>query len=308
VVFALSLVAGHALGRDDEERAKTLFFEGHTAADQGDHETACTKFAESLALFRRASTLLNLGECSEKLGRLADALRYWRQGAALVESNDARLELAKQRVAELDLRVPRLRVALPPQLPSQAVITLDGAVVTVEQLTDELRLDAGPHALGLTAPECRPTEVPVELAEGADQSVSLYLGEPLVTRPGQTPSGAPAEDHTQRTVAFVMGAVGVAGLVVGAVTGGLALDRKGTVEDYCQDDLCTNQAGVDAAASGRTLAIVSTVGFAAGGALLGTGVVLLLTSGGGEGEDGDATALRPTLSPTSVGLSARWRF
>ena len=151
-MVATLLMFEPALGSDDEQRAKELFFEGHAAADRGDHQTACAKFTESLALFRRASTLLNLGECSEKTGRLANALRYWREGAALLESGDARMALAKQRVSELDGQVPRLQIRVPPELPSQTVISLDGAAITLKSLSKEQRLDPGPHTLRLTAP------------------------------------------------------------------------------------------------------------------------------------------------------------
>ena len=96
------LLSSAGQAEDREERAKQLFFEAHEATDRGDDATACRKFEESLLLFRRASTLLNLGECSERLGKVATALRYWTQAAALLESSDPRMALTKQHIARVD--------------------------------------------------------------------------------------------------------------------------------------------------------------------------------------------------------------
>jgi hypothetical protein len=68
-------------------------------------------------------------------------------------------------------------------------------------------------------------------------------------------------------------------VVLGAVTGGLALGEKTTVAADCNaHEVCKSQAGVDAAQRGKALATASTVGWVVGLAGLGAGVGLLIAS------------------------------
>jgi hypothetical protein len=311
LVLTLSLVSGRALADDDETRARELFFAGHEAADRGDHATACEKFGQSLELFRRVSTLLNLGKCSEELGDITAALAYWTEGAALLEPQDPRMTLAKERIAALETRVPVLSVAIDP-VPAGAVLTVDGephAPAGVEGL----RLPPGAHRLELRAPGREPVTEEVTLAEGEQRRVSLAPGPPLAPPSPLPPPAAtvmtPAADEGLSGIqvgGIVVGAVGLGGVVLGAVTGGMVLSRKSTVDDLCADDVCTDQKGIDAAQSGSTLATVSTVGFVAGGAALTAGVLMIVLGEQVAGDDGVAAI--PVIGPGRAGLTmvGRW--
>lgn len=82
----------------------------------------------------------------------------------------------------------------------------------------------------------------------------------------------------QRIATYVVGGVGVAGLVFGSVTGGLMLSKKSVVDAKCNDvGICTDREGVDAANHARTLANLSTVGWTIALAGVGTATVLFLT-------------------------------
>ena len=123
------------------------------------------------------------------------------------------------------------------------------------------------------------------------------MGAPLVAG-GVTPSDAqPARQPSSHTAAYVIGGVGLAGLVTGVVAGLLVLDRKHTVDDNCHDHVC-NQTGLDATSSGKTLGIVSTVGFVAGGVGLGAATYLFLAAPP-PGENSRAGAYL-------VGIRAKW--
>jgi hypothetical protein len=79
----------------------------------------------------------------------------------------------------------------------------------------------------------------------------------------------------------VAGGLGLAGLVVGGITGGLALSKSGETEDQCRDAsdgvaLCTHEGKV-AGDAAKTLGLVSTIGFGVGIAGVGVAAVLLLT-------------------------------
>ena len=263
-------------------------------------------FPRVFCLFRRASTLLNLGACSDRLGLLADALRYWREGTALLESADPRLAFAKQRVVELDARVPRLRVDLAAEIPVGTVITLDDVAVTRDELADEMRLDAGSHRFELDAPGHASASVEVHLSERTHETVKLELGHAPPT-PAQT-FLAVAEPSDSRSVwGFVAAGLGFSGIAAGAITGGLVLDRKTTVDELCGAHTCSSQAGVDAATSGRDLAIASSVSFAVGGAATLASIVLLATTDWSP-DAGDGAVVVPAVSPGFYGLTLQGAF
>jgi hypothetical protein len=297
LVVCASLWARPAAAQADaEERARVLFTEGRDAMDRGDYATACQKFDESLRIFRRASMLLNLGACNEKLGRLATALRYWREGLSALQITDReRVQKAKEEIAALEQRAPRVVLVLPGDLPSQSIVAVDGAALERERASEPIYLDPGEHTLTLDAPGRRQWRAAVHLREGEEVRLEVALGEPIAPDVVTVSE----DDGAQALLGWVIGGVGAAGIVMGAVTGGLVLDRKATVEELCTaEDLCSDQAGVDAASEGRAFAVASTVGFIAGAALVGIGVLLIVTA-----DDGGAEV---ALSPS--GLSLRGRF
>ncbi len=120
--------------------------------------------------------------------------------------------------------------------------------------------------------------------------------------PVETHATGPAEGTTQRTAGLVVGGVGVAGLVVGAVFGIVA---KSTYNDALKDcpggtNACTPD-GVSGGSNAHSQAAVSTVGFIAGGALAAAGIVLYFTAPHG-------VAVTPSVGMNSagVGLSGSW--
>jgi hypothetical protein len=289
-----------AHAQDHETRAKELFFKGHEAADRGDHASACESFRESLKYFRRVSTLLNLGKCSDAIGQIAEALRYWTEAAALLEPTDARMTLAKKRIDDLEERVPQLTLQLPAQLPDGSVVELDGVVLPPQRYRAALRLNPGVrYEVSLLTPGHAPTRESVELAPSERRQLTLAPGLAVKKEPRAPAPTQPSGLSGIQVGGIAIGAVGLAGLVAGGITGGLVLDRKATVETHCANDVCTDPEGIDAADSGRTLATVSTVAFIAGGALLGTGILMLIL---GDGTTEPATATF-TLAPGRAGLT-----
>src|SRR5262249_44319433 len=115
----------------------------------------------------------------------------------------------------------------------------------------------------------------------------------------------PPASTTRRLAGLVVGGAGVAGLIVGGITGGLTFAKTGEVEKACPiPDKCTVE-GVAIADTARTFGLVSTISFIAGGALAATGVVLVLTS---RSSTTPQTALTPVVLPGGAGLSAQGRF
>ena len=80
----------------------------------------------------------------------------------------------------------------------------------------------------------------------------------------------------------MLGGVGAVALATGAVTGILALNHKADIESHCAkagDKYLCDPAHVDAAHSGKTLAVVSSITLPSGLALAALGATLFLTAG-----------------------------
>jgi hypothetical protein len=126
------------------------------------------------------------------------------------------------------------------------------------------------------------------------------------------PASEPAPGEGRKTGAYVAGGIGVAGIVVGSVTGILVLSKKGTVKDNCTGGAC-NDAGLDAANSGKALATVSDIGFGIGLAGLAVGAIFLLTgndSSSAAAEHARVARWQPVLISGNgllgTGLSKHW--
>lgn len=106
---------------------------------------------------------------------------------------------------------------------------------------------------------------------------------PAKPPPAKPPAPAPAPDQGPsglRVVTYVAGGLGVAGLIVGSVTGWMALDASGVAADNCRDvspDRARCQPdGLEAGNRAKQLGLVSTVGFGAGVALAGASALVFL--------------------------------
>ena len=103
--------------------------------------------------------------------------------------------------------------------------------------------------------------------------------------PGPRAAAVPAPAQTTEPsesaplVAYVAGAIGLSGLSVAAVTGFLAMNQQGVVEDHCSPTvrLCDGQ-GRQASETGRTLRDISTAAAIVGGIGVGLSAYLFLTA------------------------------
>jgi hypothetical protein len=280
VVLGLAPRLASADGRDPTG-AEALFLAGRDAVERKDYATACPKFAESDRLDPAAGTLINLADCEEHIDRPAAAWGHWKAAIDLLEPSDPRLPTCKERAAAVEKRVTRLVLKLRPGSPAGTRVMRDGSEIGPAALGIAIPQEPGEHALLVTAPGHKTRETSLVLAEGEVKELVLDTGEleavpaPIVTPP-VVPEAPPSS--TAKTLGVVLVGAGLAGLAVGTTTGIMALSKNSDVEDNCFPVGVCNERGHDAASSGRTLAIVSTIGFSAGATLLGVGAVLFLTA------------------------------
>jgi hypothetical protein len=309
-MFALAVVCaapGSARAQaHDPAAAEMLFRDGRAAAQKGDWETACPKFRESQRLDPAAGTLLNLADCEEHRGKVATSWELFRQLIDVLPSGDERLALAKQRAGALEKRLPRLIVRLAPDAPTGTRVRRNDVELSDASFGSPLPVDPGVYAVVVTAPGRQRTEAKITVAEGATASLDVSAGPPapdVALIPVVEPH--PSQRGSSHTAGWVIGGFGVAGLVMGTVAGIATLSHKSTVDDNCNPDTkkC-NSTGYDAAQSGKTLGLLTTIGLAAGAAGVGIGAYLLLSGS----SEPTSTRVGAELSPGGATFAVQRSF
>jgi hypothetical protein len=267
VAAALLLISAHAGAAPDEASAEAHFRAGRAALAQGNYAEACARFSESQRLDPAPGTLLNLGECKQRLGLFASAWEHYTAASALL-GVDPRKELAKQKLMEIEPQLSRLTLVLAPGSAAGAIVTRDGTVLREGELGVAVRLDRGEHRVVVSAPGHAPRTFTLDLPTAESRTLLVEPG-PSLTAPRA--SGL-------RTVGIVVGTAGLASLGVGVAAGLLTMQRQRTVEAHCVNQLCDPE-GVSAASQGKTWSAVSTATFAAGLAGIGAGVVMVVVGG-----------------------------
>ena len=284
--FLFSLFITSIASGQEHERARQLFVECRTAEDAGDLVKACLRCSESFDLVPSQATASALSRCEEGQGRVATALRRERAGLKLLRPTDknyeARAAVAKKRIEELQARVPRLVFTWP----KGQTVTVKIDNEPLDAGTGSFEVDAGAHEIVVSAVGHAPRRTSHTVAEREKLPIELMVGPPLTARKPspEAVQSEPAGGDDQRIAAYVVGGVGILGVVGFAITGGLVLDKMNTVADECvegvdgADGICRTQAGADAAAAGRTLNIINIVSLAVGIVGIGTGLALYLTA------------------------------
>ncbi|HYQ01754.1 MAG TPA: hypothetical protein VER96_23940 [Polyangiaceae bacterium] len=288
--------AARAQESRDPAAAEELFRQGRAAAEKRDYLTACTKFRESNRLDAALGTLFNIADCEEKIGRFATSWTLFREVAQRLPSDDERRGIALQRAQALEPRVPRLLVHLTPAARSDIEVRRDGVVLGSASLDTWLPVDPGEHVVIVTAPGTDSASFVARIGEGERSQLDVGVGSPSAeSKPGE--GSVPKREGVNHTAAYLVGGLGVAGLVTGIVAGVLVLDRKSTVDKNCTDHLC-NQAGYDAAQSGKTLGVVTTVGLITGAVGLGGATYLFLSA--------PSPTEKSHSGAYTVGIRAKW--
>ena len=278
----------------DSAAAEALFKKGVDEMTAGHFDVACPAIAESQRLDPRPGTLFTLAECEAKAGKIATALVHYEDYLHLVDTlpdaqkqrHAQRADIAKAQRKALSPEVPTLTLAPPKDAPADLKVTRDGTELSAASLGVALPVDPGEHVIVTSAGNGPKTEQRITLAKRDKKTLDLRFEKAGAGAPAPTAtsdSGPPPAGDTgpskQRIAAYVTGGVGIAALALGGVTGGLALAQKGTVDASCPNKVC-NAEGLAALDQGRTMGLVSTVGFGVGAAGVIAAVVLLVTDKG----------------------------
>jgi hypothetical protein len=305
----------------DAATAGALFDKGVSDMQSGHFDSACPALEESQQLDPHPGTLFTLAECQAKWGKVASAVQHYQDYADLVSRLPAgqqarhreRVGVAKAQLSKLKPSVPTLALVLPPTAPAETTVTRNGVALQGAALGLALPVDPGQYLIVTRLPGGTEHTVTVSVALGDAKRVELDVSQPAAPNaPVAVPSAAPLADSAppaeskrrSNTPAYVVGGVGVLGIAVGSVTGILVFGKKSTVKDECAGTTCS-ASGVSAANSGKTLAIVSDIGFGVGIVGLATSAVLLLTRPKAETSAGaPAARWEPALASTPGGAWA----
>ncbi len=274
--------------------AQALFEEGKKLASAGNYAAACPKFAESQKLDPGAGTLLHLGNCYEKTGRTASAWATYidAASAAKAQGRNDWADNAKTRAGALEPRLSRVTIVVKERAPGLEV-RRDDVVLSEGAFGVALPVDPGERTFEATAPGKKKWHATFTLKEGqklevvvpplaADATASAAAGAGAGATVRPPPGDTSGKEHGggARTAGFVLAGVGAAGLVVGGVTGLMAMNKNSRSKELCPTEgACANRDGIDANDSAKTFGTISTISFIAGGALAATGVVLILVGG-----------------------------
>jgi len=341
-LIAIGLALGLGLGRpvfaqehgQHRAAAESLFNEAIGLMEAGDDAKACPKLEESQKLDPAPGTLMYLGECYDRIGRVASAWAAFNSAAsaAAAARQRERVATAKKRAGDIAPKVPRLVIVVPADAKADGLaITRDGIAVGEAGFGAAVPVDPGEHVVKATAPgrqawshsvtaaadgQTATVTVPALGAapKGAEPEAGSGEHGPASTSGAGTPSkeGSSGSSGTAQLVAgVVVGGVGLVGLVIGTVLGVQAKSRESDSEAYCApaDPTRCVQEGVDLIDRARTAATISNVGFIAGGVLVVGGLVLVLTAPSGSDDAASGSSARGTLQlgpmagPTVAGLS-----
>jgi hypothetical protein len=189
------------------------------------------------------------------------------------------------------------------RLDGRAIEMDPGARVFVFKTADGRRVEQ--HALVKEGERSQVVAATFPKTAGAESQPAPATAVPLTAPPA--PEAAP-QGPPWRTVGWIAGGVGIAGLVVGSAFGIAAINNnnESNANGACSGSFCTSS-GLSSRHSAQDDATASTVAFVAGGVLVAAGVVLVLAAPA-TGPSRGRLQLGPLLGQNSAGatLGGSW--
>lgn len=268
----------------DPVGAEALFNSAMALLDKGDWPAACAKLQASQELDPAVSTLVKLAQCKEHEGKLAEAWYLLQEAYKLNRAKEDQQAKRRQELeaytskllAEIEPRVPKLRVVIS-NAPDGMKVSRDGAEIPLSTLGQSLPANPGAHSILVEARGFVTARRSFTLAEGQALDVSIDLQRETarpVPAPAyttvDTPIAEASHGASRRTIGFVLGGVGVAGLLTAGVLGGVTLAKVGAA--------APDESGNDARAAARSTQTAAFIASGVGVAALGTGIIVIVSA------------------------------
>jgi hypothetical protein len=261
----------------------------------GQYEQARDKLDKAYAIATVPTLGLWSGRALRQLGLWLEAEARFREtiGLGIPDVAPDQVELQKQAVAEargelgsLTPAIPRVVIELAGARWADANVSLDGQSVSGDE--PEKRLNPGAHHLEGHVGVQR-QEVNLRLKSGDARTVVLHFRDVAPMAADSNIDGRVNATDWRQIAGWSALGVGGAGLILGTVTGIVAMNEKGDIDDSanCVDNRCSPAENglVDRYNSHRSL---SSFGFIAGGVLAATGITILVLAGSSESPRAEA--------------------
>lgn len=320
------LLLSHAAHADpsptEKAAAEALFQKGVELMAAGKTADACDKFSGSQELDPALGTVLRLADCYERMDKTASAWALFEQAAAMARTQNQpdRVKIASERAQSVEQRLSKLEVAVHPAMKTgQLQITLNGVAIPPGTWDAALPVDPGSVTVAASAPGYEPFKTTIDVARGPS-SVRVQIPE---LRPAATPveaatpvTAAVPPPPTQKgsngakIAGYTLGGVGLAGLALGGIFAYLAHDKNQDSLDQCRQGApneCT-QEGVALREDAQSNATIATVATIAGGALLATGITVLVLAPSSKEASASAPGFRARAQVTPTGLRLSGEF
>lgn len=289
----------------DIAQARQLGGQAQAAFDAGNFAESEKLWAAARNLYPVAPTLsLGLARTQAKLGKFVQAqenynriIREWGNNASPPPAFAAAVEAAKAEVGAVSAKTANVVINV--EGATNPTVTIDGSPVPAAALGLRRPVDPGEHKVHAEAPGYKPADATFSVTEGGNAEAKLKLEKDpnaAVVPPagGGTPAGnqnpgdpnggsmtADTKGGSNKTLAIVALGVGGVGLVVGGITGAMAMGKASDLDGKCPDGKCDATRNPDVQSdidSYKTLGLISTIGFVVGVVGVGAGVVLWVTS------------------------------
>jgi hypothetical protein len=311
-IAAAMALSANAFAQTDDEKAtaRALGQEGQAALDKGDAKTAEDRFHRAVMIFDGAKApvppTLILGyargaaqnkhfiAAEEAYNRMIRAGLPPGAPAPFVKA----LEDAKREIDNVTPHIARVTISVTGC--DAPTVTLDGATVPSMMFGIKKPVDPGTHEIRASAAGCKTSTSSFTVDDGKESTANVTLEKessavatnptttnptttnptttnPTTTNPTTTTPTTPSESgggSGLKIAGIVTLGVGGAGLIVGAITGGLALGDHSDISNGCPDPKncpASLQGKID---SYHTMGTISTIGFVAGGILAAAGIVM----------------------------------
>ena len=304
----------------DIAQARALGQQAQAAYDAVNYPESERLWAAAAKLYPAAPTLtLGLARAQNKNGKLVAAqesynriIREWSPQPSPPPAFKDALEAARAEMPLVAARVASVIITV--DGPTTPIVSIDGAPVSSAALGSKRPVDPGAHVVKASADGFKAVEQSFQVAEGGSAELKLKLEAatpavvPVALPPPQTtapiasaPPPAASPSDGRKTAAIVAFGVGGAGLVLGAVTGVLAIGKHSDIKSACGGSTCPSSEASDIS-SYKTMGTLSTVGFVVAGAGAAAGVVLVLTAP----KDSTSAWIGPYIGGSEAGVIGRF--
>ena len=308
------LITHASSARAQSAEAEVLFRDGRALIKQGKLAQGCAKIEASERLESSIGTLLNLGDCRERLGKLASAWAAFRKAEGIAKNagtDDKREDEARRRAVALEPMIPSLTLELTAPVPGLA-IRRNGDLIDPALISTAIPLDPGSYVISAEAPGYAPWRT--DLIIQYKQKRKLVI--PALPRTGAVvqvstpqPTNRVVVAHERsiwspwRKLSVGLAIVGVGAAGTGVYFGMRARDLERDADARCPLIVCNDPIALQANSDSRVNAQRANILYIGGAVAVGSALALWFV-----GAPGESTVVAPVVGSDHAGAAIAGRF